>query len=200
MRATKMFFVFLVVGSVTLSQPVYGATCSNSTTCVATTYTQTTCNSTTKICSCSVGYVPIRTGCGRKFSQPTLSQAYPYSTEVIEGKNAVLSCVSPDGATVFEWKKDGQVISGATTSTYTISSASAANVGSFTCKAKLSTTNSDFDSSESKALLMTLINATVTPQLPKVVVYPTELFDGKNATLTCENIPNGYDMSKISFL
>ncbi|KAK0060301.1 hemicentin-2 [Biomphalaria pfeifferi] len=200
MGATKMFFVFLVLGSVTMLEPVFGATCSNSTTCVHTTYTQTTCNSTTKICNCSDGYVPIRTGCGRKFFKPTLSQAYPYSTEVLVGKNAVLSCVSPDGATVFEWKNEGIVIIGATKSTYTITSASAANVGNFTCKAKLSTTNSDFDSPESEALLMTLINETVTPKSPVVDVYPTELFAGKNATLTCRNLPNGYNISKISFL
>ena len=55
-------YLFSVVES------VFGATCknSNTTTCIATTYTSATCDSVTKICNCLGTAVAIPTGCGRK--------------------------------------------------------------------------------------------------------------------------------------
>ncbi|KAI8781034.1 GPI-anchored protein PB15E9.01c, partial [Biomphalaria glabrata] len=177
-------------------EPVYGASCSESLTCVGTKYTLATCDIATKNCSCYTGYVPIHSGCGRQLQKPVINSSAPYSNEILPGKEAVLTCSSNDGATLFEWTKDGMIEKGSSASRYTIKADSIKESASFRCKAKAS--NDDFDSPQSEPLSMNLIN--VTPQPPVVQVYPTHLFAGKNANLTCRNLPNGYDLSKISFL
>ncbi|XP_055899055.1 uncharacterized protein LOC129928511 [Biomphalaria glabrata] len=193
---------FLLFGLISFLDPVFGASCSSSDKCLSTKYTLATCDKDSKNCSCSSvypGYKPIRSGCGRNLYTPTLKPLAPFSTEMIPGKEAVLICSSDDGATLFEWMKDGLLFKNVTTSMYTITAASVKDTGTYKCKAKLNT-DSYFQSLESEGLTMTLITILDTPQPPVVLVHPTEIFPGKNANLDCSNLPNGFNKSKVIFL
>ncbi|XP_055899742.1 uncharacterized protein LOC106065096 [Biomphalaria glabrata] len=193
----KMLFAVVLLGFVALFDPVYGATCkSNTTSCVATKYTQAACNAS-KICACEVGYFPIRTGCGMKYSKPSVILPDGNSFEVLEGKSAVLTCSTV--APVVDWYYDnGTFIT--TGTTYTLASASAANVGKIKCKGKLEKTDSALDSDFSDALDIKLIKKTgEVTEKPIFIATPSSLFSGKNATLRCTNIPMGYDTTKIKF-
>jgi Immunoglobulin domain len=58
----------------------------------------------------------------------------PLSQNVINGSSVTLSCVAYGLNTVYQWYFNGTIIPGATNSTYTISSVSASNAGSYTVK------------------------------------------------------------------
>ncbi|XP_055899745.1 uncharacterized protein LOC106078778 isoform X2 [Biomphalaria glabrata] len=193
-----MLLAVLMIGLVTLYDPVYGTTCQSNTTCVATKYTVAEC-SATQTCTCVSGFFPIRTGCGKKFPRPDLFLWNDYySKEVLEGKSAILTCDT--FAQFVDWYYDNGVFI-TTGINYTITSASAANVGKIKCKAKLGSTSSDLDSDFSAPLEIKLIpkggTITVTPVFQAL---PTSLFAGKKATLTCSNIPMGYDTAKIKYM
>ncbi|XP_055899190.1 uncharacterized protein LOC106053154 [Biomphalaria glabrata] len=119
---TIALFLF---GMAPLFNSVSGATCTSNT-CVASMFTLATCSATTHLCSCEAGHVPVRTGCGKKYSKPKVILPDGYSFEVLEGKNAELKC-STDAPFVDWYYDNGTFVT--TGTTYTLASSSAANVG-----------------------------------------------------------------------
>ncbi|CAL1535441.1 unnamed protein product [Lymnaea stagnalis] len=185
--------IFLVLRATQLN--VEGATCGPTTslTCQKTDKTLGTCINGT--CQCETGYFPIRSGCGQKLDKPTAQWEQGRTNEVLEGKSAVLRCSSVEGATVYEWFKNGTSL--ATGQTYTITSAKSTLVGNFSCKAKLTNADSylDSDGSDEIEIKLLAISGAVSSSKPVAVVPTRYIFNNKAVSLTCTNVPMGYDVS-----
>ncbi|KAH9505075.1 hypothetical protein Btru_061660, partial [Bulinus truncatus] len=184
---------------------VYGATCKNSTSCVATTYTSATCDAT-KNCTCTTDskytYIPIRSGCGRRLLTPVIETATGYTKEVLDGKDAELTCSSDIDATMFEWYFNGDKITGATDKIYTIKNASNSSGGKYSCKAKLTADSSGLDSEKSSNITIVYVprkgNLTNDPRVV-LKIQTNRTYSGETVDLSCTNLPNGYNMSKIAY-
>lgn len=63
-------------------------------------------------------------------SSPTITSS-PASTSVTEGGSASLSVAASGPSLLYQWRKDGMWILGATSSTYTIAPVAASDAGSY---------------------------------------------------------------------
>lgn len=174
---------------------VEAATCGTLTslTCQRTDKTLATCIN--GICQCENGYFPIRSGCGRKLDKPTAQWEQGRTNEVVEGENATLRCSSVDDATVYEWFKNGKFLGAG--QNYTITYANIGSVGNFSCRAKLTTGDSYLDSDRSDEIQIKLLATFmgVSNSRPIVVVPTPYIFNNKAVSLSCVNVPMGYNVS-----
>src|ERR1017187_77807 len=63
---------------------------------------------------------------------PQITQQ-PANASVTAGQSASFSVTATGSSPTYQWRKDGVAISGATAATYTISSTSTSDAGSYTC-------------------------------------------------------------------
>ncbi|MPM30376.1 hypothetical protein SDC9_76924 [bioreactor metagenome] len=107
----------------------------------------------------------------------------PVSATQCAGTNVTFTAAASGTATLtYQWKKDGSVIAGATNASYTISSITAGNAGSYTCVV----TNSCGSATTTAAVL------TVTPATA-ITTHPVSLnaYDSDDVTLTVVAVGSG---------
>ena len=116
-----------------------------------------------------------------KVSKPTIT-TQPKSQTVDEGSSVTFSVVATGTAPLsYQWKKNGSNISGATSSTYKISSAKTSDAGSYTV-----TVSNSVGSVTSSAASLTVNKQIV----PDGTVVRSVKVDGLTATVTLKLIPN----------
>ncbi|KAI8781023.1 carcinoembryonic antigen-related cell adhesion molecule 1 [Biomphalaria glabrata] len=172
-------------------QGVDGATCTTTTTCLATDFTLPTC--TNGICQClNSSFVPVRSGCALQLDKPQLTGPERNSYEVLLGQNFTLRCFV-NGAESYEWYKGGTRIS---TSSYLYTDiASPSTVGAFTCKGIGSETVVVSPLSDTYTVYLLGTGGSTTSNVqPRITVDVTSpVFVSATITLFCTNIPMGYD-------
>ncbi|KAK0060298.1 carcinoembryonic antigen-related cell adhesion molecule 1, partial [Biomphalaria pfeifferi] len=172
-------------------QGVDGATCTTTTTCLATDFTLPTC--TNGICQClNSSFVPIRSGCALQLDKPELTGHERNSNEVLLGQIFTLRCFVI-GAEYFEWYKGGTRIS--TSSNLYTDIASPSTVGAFTCKGIGSETVVVSSLSDTYTVnLLGTGGSTTSSVQPRITVDVTSpVFVTAMITLSCTNIPMGYN-------
>jgi rhamnogalacturonyl hydrolase YesR len=99
---------------------------------------------------------------------------HPQDKTVCDG-NSVQFCVTPTGASSYQWKKDGGDIPGATVSCYTINPVTAADAGNYTCVVS----NSCGSATSNPATLTVCVNPLITQQPQDATVS-----EGEDAVFT----------------
>ncbi|HMG94169.1 MAG TPA: T9SS type A sorting domain-containing protein [Chryseolinea sp.] len=111
-------------------------------------------------------------------TQPVASQT------VVAGSAASFSVVAPASGTTYQWKKDGNPIAGATSSTYNIPSVSASDAATYTVEVTNSTCTPPVTSDPS---VLIVVVAQPTTQASNIVFTPTASILPTSLTLTWTN-------------
>ena len=118
---------------------------------------------------------------------PPAITTQPQSTNVLVGQNAMFSVVATGSSLTYQWRLNGGAISGATTSTYSLTGVQPANAGSYS----VVVTNIAGSVTSGNAVLSVVYTLSVASMgSGSLSVYPSQATYTSNATVTITATPN----------